>query len=136
MQKFVIVTQIIAFFFVFCSSYYIPPDKSETAAEYENGYVEGKMQASRKAQSSWMWGGCGSSLLLGLLGGGIVTAIGYGSGEYPPFEPKGTDTYKRGFIDGFQDGSSDTKGQKAMAGCLIGTVLHVVAIILVLTLGD
>ena len=136
MRKFLIVTQIVVFFFVFCASHYTPPYESETAAEYENGYVEGKMQASRKAQSSWMWGGCGGSLVLGLLGGGIVTAIGYSSGEYPPFEPKGTDTYKRGFIDGFQDGSSDAKGKKALTGCLVGTLINVAAIVLIFTLED
>ena len=136
MKKVVIAVTLMSFFFVFCSSHYTPPYESETAAEYENGYIDGKVQASRRTQSSLMWGGCGGSLVLGLLGGGIVTAIGYNSGEYPPFEPKGTDTYKRGFIDGFQDGSSDAKGKKALSGCLVGTLINVAAIVLIYSLGD
>lgn len=133
MKKTVAITLLVVFCLVSCTSHYVPPYDSEEAAEYENGYVDGKAQASRKDQQSWMIGGCGGALLLGVIGGGLVTAMAYSSTEFPPYEPKGTDTYKRGFMDGYQDGISSKKGSQAMTGCLLGTLINVAALVLILS---
>jgi hypothetical protein len=134
MKKVVIVCQLIVFLCVYCgASHYTPPYDSKEAQEYEKGYVEGKMAAGKRSQSSWMWAGCGGALLVGILGGGLVTGMAYNSADYPPFEPEGTDSFKRGYIDGYQDGSRSAKGSKAMMGCLGGTLINVAVIVLLLS---
>jgi len=133
MKKTVIITLTVVFCLVTCTSHYVPPYDGEEAAEYEKGYTDGKIQAGQRNQQSWMIGGCGGAWLLGLIGGGLVTAMAYNSTEFPPYEPKGTDTYKRGFMDGYQDGISSKKGSQAMTGCLLGTLVNVAVLILILS---
>jgi len=136
MKKYVAIVLLVAFFFATCSSHYAPPYESSEAPDYEKGYLDGKLQAGRRSQQGWVWGGCGGALVAGILGGGIVMAMGYNSAEYPPFEAKGTDAYKRGYVNGYQDGSASAKGSKATTGCLVGTLINVAAIVLIYSLSS
>lgn len=118
---------------------YVPSWAQEQAQPPENkqgfdvGYLDGQAAGSRESQTMWCVGGTAGALLLGCIGGGVVTILGYSTASTPSFLPSGNAEYKTGYLEGFKKSTKSKKGTQALIGALIGTGINIAVIALILS---
>ena len=87
--------------------------------------VHGRADAATGHHSGgWFWGGVGSGALLGLIGTGIITAVGASSDPQPKEVPAGYDPAC--YRDGYHSKAKSKNTMSALTGGLVGTAVFVV----------
>jgi hypothetical protein len=102
--------------------------------EYNDGKIDGEMQAGQNNYGSCCWASGCASMPLGILGGGIVTIASFNSPDQPSMIPSGTSYYKKGYLEGFQNKSKSKKGHAALTGCIAGFLINAAALALIFSL--
>jgi hypothetical protein len=96
---------------------------------YDDGYAEGRRDGGSVNQSQWVLRGFGGGLIGCCLGGGVVYFLA--SGDSPSSIPEGSNEYRAGYVEGYNDATKSRQRSSALLGGIVGTAITAGAILLI-----